>query len=162
MDIYIPALRPRTSRARSKDCQRVPPNEQCKHASTSVDSGAEPNLKSSSSTKSPVLLFVHGGVWATGSKWHYALMATRLAQAGIVACVMEYTLYPQANADRMVNSPSSARIFFVERLCRTCSTSGPSKGVMALRLSRCARQAYSGRACWPANDALRCLRRSKK
>lgn len=28
----------------------------------------------------PVVLFCHGGVWAAGSAWHYAPLATRLAQ----------------------------------------------------------------------------------
>lgn len=37
----------------------------------------------------PVVLFCHGGVWAAGSKWHYAPMATRLAQAGIITGVMQ-------------------------------------------------------------------------
>lgn len=37
----------------------------------------------------PVVLFCHGGVWASGAKWHYAPMATRLAQAGIVTAVMQ-------------------------------------------------------------------------
>lgn len=32
----------------------------------------------------PVVLFCHGGVWATGASWHYAPMATRLAQAGVL------------------------------------------------------------------------------
>lgn len=50
----------------------------------------------------PVVLFVHGGVWATGSKWHYTPMAARLCQAGCVVCVLEYSLYPAAAADCMV------------------------------------------------------------
>ena len=33
-----------------------------------------------------------------GEKWHYSPLATRLAQSGIVACVVSYTLYPQASA----------------------------------------------------------------
>lgn len=55
-----------------------------------------------------VVLFVHGGVWATGSKWHYAPLATRLAQEGIVTCVMEYSLYPSCHADTMVGEVSQA------------------------------------------------------
>lgn len=35
----------------------------------------------------PVVLFCHGGVWASGAKWHYAPLATRLAQAGVITAV---------------------------------------------------------------------------
>lgn len=55
-----------------------------------------------------VLLFVHGGVWASGSKMHYAPMATRLAEEGIVTCVMEYSLYPSCCTDVMVGEVSQA------------------------------------------------------
>ncbi len=30
-----------------------------------------------------------------GEKWHYAPMAARLAQAGVIVGVLSYTLYPQ-------------------------------------------------------------------
>ena len=40
----------------------------------------------------------HAQIWATGERWHYAPMATRLAQAGVLTLVMSYTLYPQALA----------------------------------------------------------------
>lgn len=43
-------------------------------------------------------LFCHGGVWAHGERWHYAPMATRLAQAGVLTMVMSYSLYPKASA----------------------------------------------------------------
>ena len=35
-------------------------------------------------------------------------MATRLAQCGILTCVVSYTLYPQANAQHMVVELSQA------------------------------------------------------
>ena len=62
------------------------------------DVGKDPN----------VMLFVHGGVWASGSKMHYAPMATRLAEEGIVTCVMEYSLYPSCCTDVMVGEVSQA------------------------------------------------------
>ena len=43
----------------------------------------------SGSQGAPVVLFCHGGVWASGSKWHYAPLATRLAQAGVITAVMQ-------------------------------------------------------------------------
>ncbi|KAI8110556.1 hypothetical protein M9435_002230 [Picochlorum sp. BPE23] len=56
----------------------------------------------------PVVLFVHGGVWATGSKWHYSPLATRLAEEGIVTCVMEYSLFPSCETSTMVKEVSQA------------------------------------------------------
>eukprot|EP00889_Picochlorum_renovo_P004037 jgi/Picre1/31067/NNA_006422.t2 len=56
----------------------------------------------------PVVLFVHGGVWATGSKWHYSPLATRLAEEGIVTCVMEYSLFPSCETSAMVKEVSQA------------------------------------------------------
>jgi len=50
----------------------------------------------------------HGGVWASGSKWHYAPMATMLAQAGILTAVMEYSLYPSATTEVMIGEVSDA------------------------------------------------------
>lgn len=56
----------------------------------------------------PVVLFCHGGIWATGEKWHYAPLATRLAQAGVITAVMQYTLYPAAVAPQMAGEVSQA------------------------------------------------------
>ena len=50
----------------------------------------------------PVVLFCHGGVWASGAGWHYAPLATRLAQAGVVTAVMQYSLFPDALVPQMV------------------------------------------------------------
>jgi acetyl esterase/lipase len=52
----------------------------------------------------PVALFVHGGVWSTGERWQYCLLGDTLASVGIIACVMSYTLYPEALVDTMVSS----------------------------------------------------------
>jgi acetyl esterase/lipase len=62
----------------------------------------------------PVVLFVHGGVWATGSKWHYVKMASRLAEEGITTCVIEYTLYPDSRAGSMVGEVGQALDWVVE------------------------------------------------
>ena len=47
-------------------------------------------------------------MWAAGEKWHYAPMAAHLAQLGIVACVIQYTLYPDALVPQMVTEVSQA------------------------------------------------------
>jgi acetyl esterase/lipase len=66
-----------------------------------------------------VVLFVHGGVWASGSKWHYARMASRLAEEGITTCVMEYTLFPDCTCDRMVTEVGEALDWVVDHCVRS-------------------------------------------
>ncbi|KAF5842975.1 Alpha/Beta hydrolase protein [Dunaliella salina] len=56
----------------------------------------------------PVVLFTHGGVWASGETWHYTWMATRLAQMGFVVLVHTYTLFPDALIPQMVEETSRA------------------------------------------------------
>lgn len=66
--------------------------------------------------KWPVMLFVHGGVWAAGERFHYSPMAVRCAQAGIVTAVMSYTLYPQAKVPTMVDEVGSALDWTLENI----------------------------------------------
>ncbi|GAX73065.1 hypothetical protein CEUSTIGMA_g518.t1 [Chlamydomonas eustigma] len=56
----------------------------------------------------PVVFFVHGGVWASGEKWHYAPMATRLVQEGFMVVVPTYNLYPTVLVPQMVSEVSSS------------------------------------------------------
>lgn len=56
----------------------------------------------------PVVLFCHGGTWVSGDRWHYSLFATRLAQAGILTCIMSYSLYPNSNISDMTEQVSRA------------------------------------------------------
>lgn len=43
----------------------------------------------------PVVLFVHGGVWASGDKWQFSPLGTFLAESGVIAVLVQYTLYPE-------------------------------------------------------------------
>lgn len=45
---------------------------------------------------------------AAGERWHYAPMAKRLAQAGILTAVIGYSLYPQATTHQMSAEVSQA------------------------------------------------------
>ena len=57
----------------------------------------------------PVVIFVNGGVWATGDSWQFAPLARRLAdEAGAVVCVATYTLYPATTVPTMVDEVSAA------------------------------------------------------
>ena len=94
MDIYSPPRRP----------PRLPASSWPVSDTMDAWQARQPHAASSNVPRplSPVVVYVHGGVWATGSKWHYTTMATRLCQAGCVVCVVEYSLYPAATADCMV------------------------------------------------------------
>ena len=59
----------------------------------------------------PTVLFVHGGVWASGERWQYAPLGFELARAGCLAYVASYTLYPQAGAERQAEEVGAALDF---------------------------------------------------
>ena len=40
----------------------------------------------------PVIIFVHGGAWSSGSKRVYRLVGQRIAEAGFTCCVLGYRL----------------------------------------------------------------------
>lgn len=52
---------------------------------------------------------------ATGETWHYAEMAHRLAQAGVLTIVMRYSLYPDALVPHMVAELSQALTWAMDR-----------------------------------------------
>jgi acetyl esterase/lipase len=43
----------------------------------------------------PVVVFIHGGYFQTGSRTEYALLAATLAPLGIVTVLIDYRMYPQ-------------------------------------------------------------------
>ena len=51
--------------------------------------------------ETPVLVFVHGGNWNSGSKETYNLLGRNFARKGIITVIPDYTLSPQANYDVM-------------------------------------------------------------
>ena len=53
-------------------------------------------------TKSPVLIFVHGGYWRLLGRSDSAFMAAALAARGISTAVIEYSLAPEASLDQIV------------------------------------------------------------
>ncbi|DBB12228.1 TPA: hypothetical protein ACH3X3_006332 [Trebouxia sp. C0006] len=109
MDIYIPGQQAAPSQCSHKKgtWQNLPDSA---NRSMSDSAAAHSGNSDSDSAKEqfPVALFCHGGVWATGSKWHYAPMASQLAKAGILTCVIQYSLYPDALAPQMVDELSQA------------------------------------------------------
>ena len=49
----------------------------------------------------PVLVFIHGGNWNSGSKGTYDLLGRNFASKGIITVIPDYTLSPNANYDVM-------------------------------------------------------------
>lgn len=69
---------------------------------------------STTRTKRPAALFVHGGTWSSGCAWHYAPMARRLAEHGVVVAVADYRLYPNATMEDMTQDVLCAMRWTVE------------------------------------------------
>lgn len=92
------------------------------HTRNTMDIYIPPDDHSSTSThqakknKKKVVLFVHGGVWAQGEKWHYSPFATRLSQAGIITAVIEYSLYPAVHVNHMVTEVNQAMTWIFENI----------------------------------------------
>lgn len=51
---------------------------------------------------------MRAGVWAAGESWHYAPLAASLARLGVITCVMQYTLYPDALVPQLVQEVAAA------------------------------------------------------
>jgi acetyl esterase/lipase len=43
----------------------------------------------------PLVVFVYGGAWSSGSKDLYALVPTHIRAAGHAVAIVNYTLYPR-------------------------------------------------------------------
>ncbi len=56
----------------------------------------------------PVVLFVYGGAWGSGTKTMYGLLANTLAEAGCVVVVPDYTLHPHGCVEEMVRDLEAA------------------------------------------------------
>jgi acetyl esterase/lipase len=58
--------------------------------------------RSLSSKSTPVVVFIHGGSWDSGSKNIYAFVGRRLANLGVVAVLVNYRLAPAVEVPDMV------------------------------------------------------------
>ncbi len=63
----------------------------------------------------PVVVFVHGGSWDSGSKDIYPFVGQSLASAGIIVAIPNYRLYPQTTFPGFVEDAAKA-VAHVERL----------------------------------------------
>ena len=77
--------------------------------------GGEDNAK-------PLLLFVHGGAWGSGERWHYAPLANALADQNIIVGVCSYPMFPDVLVPEMVEDVRNAVVHFRESFTALKST----------------------------------------
>ncbi|KAF9166675.1 hypothetical protein DFQ26_007248 [Actinomortierella ambigua] len=65
----------------------------------------------------PVVVFIYGGAWSSGSKWMYTLIGARLSQMGYVAVIPDYSIYPRGKIREMEGDVKLA-IQWAYRNCR--------------------------------------------
>ena len=66
----------------------------------------------------PVVLFIHGGSWNSGSKDFYSFIGRRLAKQGVVAVVINYRLAPQVEIPVMADDCARALAWTVQNIGR--------------------------------------------
>ncbi|OWP61491.1 alpha/beta hydrolase [Hymenobacter amundsenii] len=59
----------------------------------------------------PVVVFIHGGNWNSGSKSLYSFVGRRLAKQGVVAVVINYRLSPQVRVPQMADDCARAVVW---------------------------------------------------
>ena len=64
----------------------------------------------------PVVLFIHGGAWDSGSKNLYSFIGRRLARQGLVAVVISYRLAPDVEVPAMVNDCGRAVLWTAQHI----------------------------------------------
>jgi len=66
--------------------------------------------------KMPVLIFVHGGNWNSGSKELYGFFGRNFAKKGVVTVIPGYTLSPNATYDEMTQQIAAAIVWTKENI----------------------------------------------
>ncbi|MDU0369822.1 alpha/beta hydrolase [Hymenobacter endophyticus] len=64
--------------------------------------------KEKSATPRPVVVFIHGGSWNSGSKNFYSFIGRRLAKQGVVVVIINYRLAPQVRVPQMTDDCARA------------------------------------------------------
>ncbi len=67
--------------------------------------------KKQSARPYPVVVFIHGGNWNSGSKSLYSFVGRRLAKQGVVAVVINYRLSPQVRVPQMADDCARAVVW---------------------------------------------------
>ena len=91
-------------------------------AATSPDFNAERHVldvyqpKKKSSTGYPVVIFIHGGSWNSGSKNTYAFIGRRLAKQGVLAVIISYRLSPNVLVPAMADDAARAVLWTTQHI----------------------------------------------
>ncbi|GAB4055969.1 alpha/beta hydrolase [Spirosoma litoris] len=91
-------------------------------SSTSPDFSPERHLldiytpRSTSAKGRPVVVFMHGGAWNSGSKNLYFIIGRRLAKQGVVAVVINYRLAPAVEVPAMADDCARAVIWTAQHI----------------------------------------------
>ncbi|WP_375418805.1 alpha/beta hydrolase [uncultured Hymenobacter sp.] len=64
----------------------------------------------------PVVVFIHGGSWNSGSKGFYSFIGRRLAKQGVVAVIINYRLAPQVQIPQMAADCARALAWTVQNI----------------------------------------------
>ncbi|WP_026452666.1 alpha/beta hydrolase [Aequorivita capsosiphonis] len=64
--------------------------------------------RKNSEEKLPVLIFMYGGNWNSGSKDTYGFFGRNFAKKGVITVIPDYTLSPEANYDDMAQQTAQA------------------------------------------------------
>ena len=72
-------------------------------------------LPNAMTAKTPVVVFIHGGSWDTGSKDIYPFVGQSLASAGFIVAIPNYRLYPETRIPGFVDDGAKA-VSVVDRL----------------------------------------------
>ncbi|KAI8898650.1 Alpha/Beta hydrolase protein [Globomyces pollinis-pini] len=64
----------------------------------------------------PVIIFIYGGAWSSGSKFLYAPVALNLRKMGNVVVLPDYTLFPISNPNQMIHEIQSIVSWTVDNI----------------------------------------------
>jgi len=69
-------------------------------------------------TNAPIVMFIHGGSWDTGSKNMYKFIGEAFASEGYTTVIPNYSLYPEAVYPAFINDTAAAIAFTAKRYDR--------------------------------------------
>ncbi|ORZ36845.1 Alpha/Beta hydrolase protein [Catenaria anguillulae PL171] len=95
-------------------CTSRPPSS----SSSSPAASATPKVNGIHKSKgtSPVLVFIYGGAWSSGSKSYYRALGHTFALRGIVTVVPDYRTYPRGTMDDMISDVADALTWVHEHI----------------------------------------------
>ncbi len=93
---------------RAKDIPYVPANTPGFNAERNILDVYSPKHPTSATAGSPVVIFIHGGSWNSGSKNIYTFIGRRLAKQGVVAVIINYRLAPEVLVPAMASDCARA------------------------------------------------------